>query len=319
MLTEGEGDDVSLTPLKRFARRHGRVLGLAIAASLVAGAVTAIALPRAFTSTASFIPQTRSVPSGLATLAAQFGMGTLGAESGRSPAFYADLLTNRTFLKNVVGAQYTFRTKDGVVRADLVTFLKADEDTPEERAEVAARRLQRRIQVSVSAKTNVVTLAVTARYPDLAQQIATRLIGQVDSFNLQSRQSQAKAERIFAEQRLRESRAELRAAEDRLQQFLQQNRQFRSSPELGFLHDRLSRDVTLKQEIFTTLTQAFEQARIEEVRDTPVVTLIEHPTMPARADPRPWGRWISLGLIAGLGLGALAGYWRDRRAALAGR
>jgi uncharacterized protein involved in exopolysaccharide biosynthesis len=54
-----------------------------------------------------------------------------------------------------------------------------------------------------------------------------------------------------------------------MQAFLQANRQWANSPDLTFQHDRLERDIALRQQVYTTLVQSFEQARISEVRDTP--------------------------------------------------
>jgi uncharacterized protein involved in exopolysaccharide biosynthesis len=131
----------------------------------------------------------------------------------------------------------------------------------------------------------------------------------MQQFNLETRRSQAQAERVFLETRVGAARDELTQAEGKLQAFLQQNRQFENSPELQFEFDRLQRDVSMRQEVYTGLVQAFEEAKIREVRDTPVVTVIEHPVLPAQREPR--GTFLKglLGLILGgmLGLGIVFG------------
>lgn len=87
-----------------------------------------------------------------------------------------------------------------------------------------------------------------------------------------------------------------------MQAFLQANRQWENSPDLTFQHDRLDRDISLRQQVYTTLVQSFEQARIAEVRDTPVITVLQAPYLPGRDSRR-----IALIGIVGLGLGAMAG------------
>jgi uncharacterized protein involved in exopolysaccharide biosynthesis len=95
----------------------------------------------------------------------------------------------------------------------------------------------------------------------------------------------------------------MRSAEDRLQAFLQRNRDYRNSPELTFQQERLARDVSLQQTVFTTLAQSYEQAKIEEVRDTPALTLIDAPERP----PQPDGSGlVKKGLLAVI-LGGLLG------------
>ena len=99
----------------------------------------------------------------------------------------------------------------------------------------------------------------------------------VHTFDLTTRQTQAGAERRFSGERLAELTGELRDAEDTLKSFLIENRVFSNSPALQFEHDRLQRAVTMRQELVTSLAQAYERARIEEVRNTPVITLIDPP------------------------------------------
>ena len=59
----------------------------------------------------------------------------------------------------------------------------------------------------------------------------------------------------------------------------------------------------LKQQVFGTLTQAYEDARIREVRDTPVIAVFETPSV--AAVPQPRGRLKST--FVGLALGGLVG------------
>ena len=157
----------------------------------------------------------------------------------------------------------------------------------------------------------MVNLDVTVPQPALALQINQRLLELLNEFNLRSRQSQAGEERRFTERRLAEVRQELRAAEDRLQQFMQRNRDLRNSPELTFQSDRLEREVMMRQQVYTTLAEAYEQAKIEEVRDTPVITVVQQAELPVRPDRRGLIAKSLLGLLAGLLIGAALAFWKS--------
>ena len=95
-------------------------------------------------------------------------------------------------------------------------------------------------------------------------------------------------------------------AEDSLKAFLVENRQFSNSPQLTFEHDRLQRQVAMRQVLVTAMAQAYEQARIDGVRNTPVITVIDQPEPPPLPDR--CGRLLTLmlgltgGLVAGVGL-----------------
>ena len=68
---------------------------------------------------------------------------------------------------------------------------------------------------------------------------------------------------------------------------------------------RLQREVELQQQLVIGLAQQYEESRIREVRDTPVITVIEHPALPARADSRSAFSTMFAALIVAL-LGAVS-------------
>lgn len=298
-----EPGEVSLLAIVNVLLRHrGLIAGTALLlAAVVSGVI--LLLPRTYTAESTLTPQSRRMTSNLSGLAAQFGLALPGADAGQSPAFYADLLSSHQILGQVVDTKFEYPSDTGVVRGTLVQIYRAKGDTPPLRRDAAIRRLAEDVEASTVQKTGVIELAVQARHPVLAQLISQRLIALLDQYNLHTRQSQAAAERRFTEQRLDEVRRDLRAAEDALQRFLQRNRDYRNSPELAFEQERLKREVSLEQQLYSTLAEAFEQAKIEEVRDTPVITVVEPPEAPVRPDPRGL---LRNGLLA-LVLGALLG------------
>ena len=150
----------------------------------------------------------------------------------------------------------------------------------------------------------MVRLGVRTFWAELSVAMARRLIELVNDFNLKTRQSNAAAESRFVQGRLDETETSLYEAEDQLRAFLETNRQFGNSPELIFEHDRLQRQVLHQQQLFTGLREALERVRIAQVRDTPLITVVEQPQRPVYADSRR----VLLRTILGLMLGALAGF-----------
>jgi uncharacterized protein involved in exopolysaccharide biosynthesis len=140
------------------------------------------------------------------------------------------------------------------------------------------------------------------------------LLDQVNVFNLNRRQEQASAEREFIEKRLADAQAQMSAAENNLQVFLTENRDFRSSPTLTLEFDRLNRTVASRQSLYNGLATSYEQAKIEEVRDLPVITVLEPPEMPIEADPRGGKRKALIGLLIGLMAGIVIAFIIDRLA-----
>jgi uncharacterized protein involved in exopolysaccharide biosynthesis len=130
--------------------------------------------------------------------------------------------------------------------------------------------------------TNIVRVDVIAGTPTLAAAAANRLVELLNQFNAERRQSRGHERRRFAEGRVEASAAELRAAEAAVRSFLERNRSYQSSPQLAFEYQGLQRRLNTAQEVYLTLLREFETARIEEVNDTPVLTVIDAAVPPRR-------------------------------------
>jgi uncharacterized protein involved in exopolysaccharide biosynthesis len=298
--------------------RRRFVIVLASVGFLLALVAALLKAPQ-YTSSFSFTPQSNQDParSGLAALAGQFGMAA-GASS-QPPQLYADLLTTRELLAPIARDSFQLSPNDRR-KVPVSEFLGITGSDPRVVEERTTQKLKARV-VSASAATRttgVVGVTVRTESPVVSFEIAKRLIDGLNKFNVGTRKSQAGEERRFTESRLAEAKASLRAAEDALQYFLSGNRQIGNSPQLTFQRERLQREVTLQQQVVLGLAQQYEEARIREVRDTPVITVIERPILPAMPDPRGRVTLIILGTFVGLFLGVALvlmreGWDRQRR------
>jgi len=293
--------------LNALLRHRALVLACATLLGLAAG-TWAFSRERVYSSASSFMPEGRQ--SAATGLAAQLGLVLPGTGGTESAQFYADLLKTREILGAAVTTAFTI--PGSIPRATtLVDLYRVKGRTPALRREAAIERLDDDLDISISTRTNVVTVRVTASSPELAQRLNQRLLDLLGEFNLRRRQSRASEERRFAEARVSSVKGELRVAEDRLQSFLQSNRDYQHSPSLVFSYERLQADVMLLRQVVTTLQQSAEQAKIEEVRDTPTVTLVEGPGLPVRPDPRGIVKFTLIGLVLGTFLGMGLAFVRE--------
>jgi uncharacterized protein involved in exopolysaccharide biosynthesis len=295
-----------LAELPEILASHLRLILICafLATVLVAG--ISLIQPKTYTSGTSFVPQTKPTLSGLAGLATQLGVNAASGEVGQSSQFYIELIRSHTVLWAVLNATYQWTTKDGASSGNLIRFYGMENLPAARRRDAALTKLGGEIGASVSRLTGMVVLRVTCTDPAIAQQIAQHVLEEVNSFNARTRQSQAAQERTFAEGRLTQMRGELEAAENRLQFFLQQNRDFKTSPRLSFDEDRLAREVAEKQQVVTSLAQSYEQARIEEVRDRSVITVDYLPDRPFRSNPRNVVKKTVVGFLFGILVGVAA-------------
>jgi uncharacterized protein involved in exopolysaccharide biosynthesis len=304
--------ELSLVGIAVVLLRRRRTIALVTLLAVTLAVTSGLLARRTYTASAALMPQSADARlSRLAGLAAQFGVPTLGSQGGQSPDFYASLLTSRQLLGAVADSPLTVPAGAGTRRASLADLLLIGNEAPEIRRERAIDALRERVGAVADAKTGMVE--VTARMPDpaLSQQVVQRMIELLNEFNLRTRQSQARAERVFVEGRLQEVEAELRQAENRLQTFLQRNRDYSNAPQLRFEHDRLQQDVQMRRQVRTGLVQSYEQSRIDEVRDTPVITLVTEVTRPVEPDPRRLVTRAVVGMLLGGMLGVLLGFIRE--------
>jgi len=278
-------------------RRLIVVSGLAVGVTVV---VFGLLAPRSYTADSVFFPRSRRQPASLSGLASQLGLALPGSDATESPAFFEQLLRSRPVLDSLLSSRFVYQADTGQVDGTLLTIYRIEGDSAI-RALHGRKLLLASIGTAIDPKSGTIQLAVLAPHPTLTALMNQRLLDLIDQFNRETRQSQASAERRFTERRLAEVRAELRQAEDEMQSFLSRNREFRSSAQLSFQQERLARELSLRQQVYTTLAQSYEQARIEEVRDTPVLTVVQTPRPPEL----PNGRGLAVKGLLGAILGGL--------------
>jgi uncharacterized protein involved in exopolysaccharide biosynthesis len=282
--------DVSvLQLLAEVLRRWRLVVGLPLATGVVALAVS-LTLPKKYTASSSFTPASRAgragglLPSALGGLAGQLIAG-LGGDAGEAPRFYADVLTSRTVLEGLLVTPYP-NAGSGSGGTMLTALVKVRGKTWADSLADGVQKVRGVIRTSVDITTNVVGVSVTATTPELAAAAANRLVALLNQFNAERRQSRGRERRQFTEGRVAASAADLHDAEAAVRAFLEGNRSYQASPQLMFEYQGRQRRLNTAQELYLTLLREYETARIEEVNDTPVLTVIDI-AVPPRKKSRP--------------------------------
>lgn len=312
-----------------------RLVGLVTLVTLALAVGAMFFIPPIYLAQASFVTNSSASnrPSGaaaalggagLAGVASQLGI-LPSADPSESPMFYSNLLATRTLLTRLLTSRFpdprTPVTSDSV---PLVELLRIKADDPHRRMEKAVRQMQEDVSTRYDLKTSMVTVTVSSEWPELAAQVANRVVGLVDRFNLEQRQSRGRAKREFLERRLRESRAELAAAETQLRQFYDDNRQFANSPQLKSREGELRRFVDIKTDLYLTLQREFESAQLGEVNDAALLTPIDTAIAPRKPEWPRVGLTLASGTLIGLlfgiiaaGLATLLAEWARREPASA--
>jgi len=299
-----------------YARRRSATTILAL--SVIIGVGISFLLPLQYESRTSLSPapsSTDRLPLGgtLATLGGQLGIDLSGATGRTQLRFYPDLLRSYWLLSRLA-----MTTKQGDTALFDVLLgapsMSSGTPTPAQMDRVVTL-LRKSIQVDVDDRSNIFTVSVRLPTRGLALAAAERLIGLVTEFDTRVRRSRASENRRFLETRTDSAEVMLGAAEDEFVRFEQRNRTFAQSPDLNLQHERLQRRVALLQDVYLSLARNLEQARIDEVKETPVLTIVDPPHVRWRkVEPRRAqvvAAALAFGALAILALGFLPTTWRE--------
>lgn len=313
MADRGRADGAGVAPgsltalglLTLLLRRRRLLIGLPLGVAAAALGLSFL-VGKQFAAESRFMPeQDTQVPSEVAGLAAQFGMAAGGAQE--SLDFYVELIRTHDLLREAVLTEYEVPIDEGrdTLRGNLLALYEIDDGTPEQRLKAGVQQLRNTDVMAYPRRSaNLVELRTLAPWPELAERLNMRILELVNEFNLERRQSRALEERQFLEARFAQAQEQLRDAEDELETFLSRNRRYSESPETQFQHSRLQRQVSFLQQILTSRAQNLEQARVEAVRNTPVITVVDGPRGTAlQTAPKPLVNAV-LGLVLGFALAA---------------
>lgn len=303
-------EEFSIVELRHGVLRRWRWLLLAPIVAAAVGALAAFAWPKTWTATTTFVPESALGTNTTSLLGALGGISSLLGDAGGGAAalsrlkegpsteFFADVLTSQDVLTTTLRAQFADPGNHGQKRP-LLELIDVSGSTPERRFGNALRKMKRKVEVTISRRSAIINLKVTLSDPVLSATVANFMLAQLNTFNLERRQRSSTEQRRFAEVRLTTAKQELDDAERIRQRFLYSNRNYYESPRLLATFEALDRAVRIKEGILVGLTKTFEESRVAEVRDTPLLTVVDAATPPDRPLQRPllWG-----GVAAGIGL-----------------
>jgi uncharacterized protein involved in exopolysaccharide biosynthesis len=281
----------------RQAHTHWRSLAALPLTGAVVGGVTAMLLPSYYRSGAAFQAESASPPQlsgALAGLSSQIGALPLSGQSNAQ--LFGDLLTTDAVLRRVTKATFPWMGRMARL-ADIYGF---DGKAERLREFYTVDKLRAMFTVNVDNRTGVVRFDVEGRSPELADAIAESTLAALNQANIALRQARAGAERAFTAERAEQARKGLSDAEGTLAAFYQRNRTISGSPVLQMEEARLRRSVDMAQQLYVLLRLQEEQAAVQELRNTPAISVIDPPLVPAK---RSWPsrRLATLtGLLIGL-------------------
>ena len=239
-----------------------------------------------------------------AGLAAQFGIALPTGQSEPNWV-YPDIIKSRTLARAML--KRNFSTEEYGLQKPLLQIFTFGNDEPKfsiDTLEIhALEGFIKQIDISEDRNTGIYTLTVSNSEPQFASDIISVLIEELDAHQKEYNKAITSKTRKFIEERIVAVGQELRQAEESLKDFTVSNRRMENSPLLLLEQQRLAREVSIPAGVFTMLKQQLETTKIEEVKESDYVIVLDPPEAPLqRSGPNRRKMVIFAGFL-GIGLG----------------
>jgi uncharacterized protein involved in exopolysaccharide biosynthesis len=293
----------------------GRALKVGAAGALVALGV-GLFVPNQYTSVARILPMAKAGQGNLGAVAALQAMSGFNLGNNASPFEQAlpEILRSRAVLDRVLAKEYDYHQRAWRFGADRAHHRTLQEVLGAPDRDVAVQRLSGLLDVQKDLKSGVLTVKVTLPSADLAQGVNQAMMTELEAFLVQLRNERGRATAGFMAERVGATRAELEDVLTRYLQFAGRNRGYAFSPDpvVKVEGQKLEYEVEYRKQALLRLQQQVDAAILEEKDATPVMSMLDRPTLPIQKT-RPSRVMWALGAFL---LGVAATLVWERRATL---
>lgn len=136
-----------------------------------------------------------------------------------------------------------------------------------------------RVSISLDEETGVISLSVTMPDPQAAAQLADQSINLLREYVVTYRTRKAEEDLQFAREQLEMAKAEFEAVQDRLAEFRDSNINL-STARAQTQQQRLQSEYDLAFNVYNSLAQQVEQAKLKVQEQTPVVSVLQPVQVP---------------------------------------
>ena len=234
-------------------------------------------------------------------VASAFGFNIEGSDK---VAFYIpDIVNSRRLQKTIIQNRWISDDHDQPI--DLISYWEIDDPTklnkrfkklinsflPAGRKtdphrkylESALIELEDRITVEEE-DSGLNTIMIHMEEPGLSADIGNFIAQFIKSYISDEMDMQSRKYRQFIEERFESAEKELKGSEEELTEFRKKHAIALEPPEMQLLRARLMRNVEVNQEVYVTLRQQYELAKIEELKESPIINILDQAEPPSDKD-----------------------------------
>ena len=307
-----EEDTISLSDILLVLAKQ---LKLLIITPLIFGVITAFYVK--FNVADVYVSSAKIMSSGggnsgsqLQGLAAQFGISAPGGSEG-AQWVYSEIVKSRTLAKSVLKRK--FDTNEYGPQKSLLQILTYGDEEPTVSIDTLEIHGANALigMIEIESQGSFYNLSVSTFEPQFAADLCAVLIEELDRHQREYKTEKVKETRLFIEGRIIDIQKELESAEENLKVFRDRNRQIGQSPALLLEQQRLTRETAVLTGVFTTLKQQLEMTKIEEVKESTLIQVLDPPIAPFHRDSPNRRLSVLLSLILGFGLAVIVAFVKE--------
>ena len=292
--TDEPDSEINVFELGTTLVKRRKQIAYPVLAIVFLTAIILLLIPNKYKSTVSILPSGTSDQ--LSDIKSLAGMGNLITTDENSSELFPEILKSKLIKDAVLSKSYSFDSDGEQITLTLQDYFGESNRDKLYMAldEISSFRTDR--------KTGVIGLAVETEYPALSQAILSTYLAELESFNIHKRRSQAKESEKYLTRQLEIKKRELAKAEDELERFQLDNRNWAesSNAEIVKALTSMKREVEIQSRAYLLLTQEYEMAKFEAQKDVPIVRVLGQPSLPTQKSGPP--RTMMLALVGSLAL-----------------
>jgi uncharacterized protein involved in exopolysaccharide biosynthesis len=253
-----------------------------------------------FQSSVTILPEYGSKSNMLSQLSGLASLAGVKVGDSSPTELYQNIITSETVLNEVVYAKY--KTNEFPDSVNLVKYfeIEAEDDDPaikkrKEFMSLYESLLKNQITTNVDRMTKILSVSVTMPEAQLSADVVNNIVKSLDLYIRTQRKSYATEQSFYIEKRTQQVKDSLSIAENKLKVFREQNRITSQSPNLLLEQGRLMRNIEILQTVFIELTKQLEIAKVDQIKDAPVLNIKEFAKSPVKkAGPKRVTALISI-------------------------
>ena len=240
-----------------------------------------------FESTVTILPEYGSKSNMLSQLSGLAELAGVKVGEVAPTELYQNLISSESVLQNVIYAKY--KTNEFPDSVNLIKYFRISES--DENPAIQKRKYflklyeilsKARISTDVERMTKILNVTVVMPEAQLSADVANKLVESLDLYIRTQRKSYATEQSFYIEKRTAQIKDSLNIAEEKLKTFREQNRITAQSPNLLLEQGRLVRNLEILQTVFIELTKQLEIAKIDQIKDAPVLNVKEYAKNPVK-------------------------------------